>query len=175
MATLVPTRSVVQVRTHSQKYFAKIDKGEQFPDAVSESANIFVSRRAEMGGKGLRPIASCVCTRSFGVVRPTHVSAFPRFCCHILNISPVISCRRWSLRCLPLTELPEPVRGRCRKIRYRVRRLPLRCFITDKAAAADPASTAAIWRWFVLPLCHGLVRKFIFGKYCSRADDILTA
>lgn len=34
VASLVPTRTVLQIRTHSQKYFAKINKGEAFPEEV---------------------------------------------------------------------------------------------------------------------------------------------
>lgn len=34
IATVVRTRSVVQVRTHGQKYFKKLMKGEAFPQEV---------------------------------------------------------------------------------------------------------------------------------------------
>ncbi|CBJ26435.1 conserved unknown protein [Ectocarpus siliculosus] len=34
IATLLPTRTVLQIRTHAQKYYAKVDKGEPFPDEV---------------------------------------------------------------------------------------------------------------------------------------------
>lgn len=54
VAKLVPTRSEVQVRSHSQKYFSKILKGEKFPNTVSEAANMFST-------KGLRRIVSFVC------------------------------------------------------------------------------------------------------------------
>ncbi|CAM9467997.1 unnamed protein product, partial [Hapterophycus canaliculatus] len=32
VAAVVPTRTVLQVRTHAQKYFNKVDKGEEFPE-----------------------------------------------------------------------------------------------------------------------------------------------
>ncbi|CAM9957504.1 unnamed protein product [Pylaiella littoralis] len=32
VASLVPTRTILQIRTHSQKYFTKIDRGEVFPE-----------------------------------------------------------------------------------------------------------------------------------------------
>lgn len=34
VASLVPTRTVLQIRTHSQKYFTKMEKGEEFPGEV---------------------------------------------------------------------------------------------------------------------------------------------
>ncbi|CAN0430145.1 unnamed protein product, partial [Hapterophycus canaliculatus] len=34
VASVVPTRTVLQVRTHAQKYFNKVDKGEEFPEEV---------------------------------------------------------------------------------------------------------------------------------------------
>ena len=34
IACLVPTRSVLQIRTHSQKYFAKVNEGGVFPEKV---------------------------------------------------------------------------------------------------------------------------------------------
>lgn len=34
LATTITTRSVVQIRTHGQKYFAKLQKGEAFPEQV---------------------------------------------------------------------------------------------------------------------------------------------
>ena len=34
VAVLIPTRTVRQVRTHSQKYFHKIDNGKLFPSEV---------------------------------------------------------------------------------------------------------------------------------------------
>lgn len=34
IASVVPTRTVLQIRTHSQKYFTKINKGEVFPEEV---------------------------------------------------------------------------------------------------------------------------------------------
>lgn len=35
IATIVTTRSVLQVRTHGQKYFAKLERGEVFPEQVN--------------------------------------------------------------------------------------------------------------------------------------------
>ena len=34
IASLVPTRTVLQIRTHSQKYFSKIESGGVFPEEV---------------------------------------------------------------------------------------------------------------------------------------------
>lgn len=34
IATIVTTRSVLQIRTHGQKYFAKLEKGKVFPEQV---------------------------------------------------------------------------------------------------------------------------------------------
>lgn len=34
ISDLVQTRSIVQIRTHAQKYFIKIDKGRSFPEEV---------------------------------------------------------------------------------------------------------------------------------------------
>lgn len=39
IATVVKTRTVLQVRTHGQKYFAKLEKGEVFPEEVSKTYN----------------------------------------------------------------------------------------------------------------------------------------
>ncbi|CAN0561449.1 unnamed protein product, partial [Ectocarpus sp. 12 AP-2014] len=43
IAPIVKTRSAVQVRTHGQKYFKKVDKGERFPEEPYES--MFIKAR----------------------------------------------------------------------------------------------------------------------------------
>ncbi|CAN0363901.1 unnamed protein product [Pylaiella littoralis] len=39
IASMVPTRTVRQIRTHSQKYFVKIEQGKEFPDEPYVSQN----------------------------------------------------------------------------------------------------------------------------------------